>query len=347
MQIIAQILNHWYGENKRNLPWRDNKNPFIVWVSEIILQQTRISQGLPYFQKFMKNFPTIHQLANAQEDEVLLAWQGLGYYSRARNMHFTAKYIVNELNGEFPKTFKELIKLKGIGEYTAAAIASFCFDEAVPTIDGNVYRVITRLFDIDLPIDKSEGKKLVKNICEELIVNSLPKEINQAIMDFGAMLCTPQNPKCSICPLLSKCLSKAENNVNKRPVKSKRISCHLRYFYYLYVYDNESVLIKKRSENDIWKGLYEFPLIETIKKVKFSSIESDDVFKNLIKKNKTKHIEFVEVKPHILSHQKIYTTFILLKTDELEKAGFSKIKKVHLDNYAFPTLISNFLKNNI
>lgn len=343
MQIIAQILNCWYDENKRNLPWRDNKNPFIVWVSEIILQQTRISQGLPYFKKFIKKFPTVNKLANAKEDEVLLAWQGLGYYSRARNMHTTAKYIVGELNGIFPNSFKELIKLKGIGEYTAAAIASFCFDEAVPTIDGNVYRVITRLFDIDLPIDKSKGKKTVKNICETLIVNYLAKNINQALMDFGAMLCTPKNPKCSICPLLTKCLSKAENTVNKRPVKSKKISYHLRYFYYLYVYDNESVLIKKRSENDIWKGLYEFPLIETIKKVKFSSIECDDVFKNLTKKNKTKHIEFVEVKPHILTHQKIHTTFILLKTNKLEGCGYLRIKKEDFNNYAFPTLITNFM----
>lgn len=347
MQIIAQILNNWYDKNRRDLPWRDSKNPFIVWVSEIILQQTKISQGLPYFERFIKKFPTIEKLAYAEEDKILLVWQGLGYYSRARNMHFTAKYIVNELNGEFPNSFKELIKLKGIGEYTAAAIASFCFDEAVPTIDGNVYRVISRLYDIDLPIDKSEGKKLVKNICEKLIINFLPKKINQALMDFGAMLCTPQNPKCSICPLLTKCLSKAENTIEKRPVKSKKLNCQMRYFYYLCVCDNEYILIKKRSGKDIWKGLYEFPLMEKSQKVKFSSIEKDNIFKNFTEKYKIKYIELVETKPHILSHQKIYATFILLKINDLQEDNFFKIKKEELNNYAFPVLITNFLRNNI
>ena len=217
------LITNWYRQNKRDLPWRLTTDPYKIWLSEIILQQTRVDQGLSYYLKFVKEFPTIQALANASEQQVLALWQGLGYYSRARNLHFTAKTISNELNGKFPNSFTSLKKLKGIGDYTAAAIASFSYNEITPVVDGNVYRVLSRVFNIATPIDSSQGKKLFYELAGELISKENPGEFNQSIMEFGALWCKPQNPKCEDCPLQENCLAFENDTVKLLPVKDKKI----------------------------------------------------------------------------------------------------------------------------
>jgi len=344
---MDETLTKWYNKNKRSLPWRDTKDPYTIWISEIILQQTRIDQGTPYFIKFIKTFPNISALANAKEDKVLHLWQGLGYYSRARNLHFTARYIYNELNGDFPNNYNDIIKLKGIGEYTAAAIASFCFKEKVAAIDGNVFRVITRLFDINKPIDKSIGKKEVVDICNELIPADKPDEFNQAIMDFGATICTPKSPKCSDCILSAKCLSKKNNTFLHRPVKSIRTKQKDRYFTYLVLYDNNDTIICKRSKNDIWKELYEFPLIESDDELTMEELKQNTHFRELIVNEKILELKVTKVKPHILSHQKIMSTFITIHTEKIKNDTNTKTSLKSLKNYAFPVLISNFINSNL
>lgn len=344
---IEDTLISWYNKNKRPLPWRNTKNPYPIWILEIILQQTRVDQGTPYFEKFINKYPTIRDLAKASEDDILHMWQGLGYYSRARNLHYSAKYVINELNGIFPNNYKDLLKLKGVGEYTAAAIASFCFKEKVAAIDGNVYRVITRLFDIDKPVDKSEGKKEVKAICNDLIPDHAPDDFNQAIMDFGATVCTPKVPKCNNCPLKTNCIAKNKNTHLKRPVKSISIKQKQRYFAYIILFDNKHILINKRSENDIWKELYEFPLIEFEEPFNMQEIEEHKKFKGIVATENITDLKIVEYKPHILSHQKINSTFILLHSNKLHNNTYTKVLKSKLENYAFPILITNFINAHL
>ncbi len=267
MADFHRLTIDWYRQNKRDLPWRNTKNPYKIWLSEIILQQTRVDQGMNYYLKFIRNYPTIFDLANANEQDILNDWQGLGYYSRARNLHFTAKYISTELNGIFPNQFTEIIKLKGIGEYTASAIASFSFDLPYAVLDGNVYRVLSRVFDISTPIDSTEGKKEFQNLANELIDRENPAEYNQSIMEFGAMLCTPANPNCETCPLSSKCLSFANNTIKDRPLKEKKTKVRNRYFNFAIFKDNDQILIEKRIAKDIWQHLYQFPLFETEKEM--------------------------------------------------------------------------------
>lgn len=344
---IEDTLLKWYHKNKRPLPWRNTKDPFTIWISEIILQQTRIKQGTPYFEKFITRFPTVNDLAIAHENEILHMWQGLGYYSRARNLHFSAKYIKTELKGKFPSNYKDIIKLKGVGEYTAAAIASFCFNERVAAIDGNVYRVITRLFDIKEAIDKSLGKNKVAAICNKLIPKNNPGDFNQALMDFGATLCLPKNPDCENCPLDTKCLSKQNNTQLKRPVKLVRIKQRKRYFTYIVAYDNRHIFINKRKGNDIWKELYEFPLIESDAELNINELKRHESFKQITMNEKVLELKIVKTKPHILSHQKIESTFILLNLSKVSNNSYTKILIQNISKYAFPVLISKFIKSNL
>ena len=216
---FSKIVIRWYSGNNRKLPWRETQNPYFIWLSEIILQQTQVKQGLPYYEAFVKNFPTIYDLAAAEEQTVLKLWQGLGYYSRARNLHFTAQYIVNECNGVFPNTYKTLLKLKGVGDYTASAIASICFGEATAVVDGNVYRVLARYFGIDTPINTTDGIKQFKALAQELIDKKDPATFNQAIMEFGAMQCRPKTPDCLFCPLSTSCIAYNKGRVGELPVK--------------------------------------------------------------------------------------------------------------------------------
>ena len=261
MSKFADILIDWYAENKRDLPWRETKDPYRIWISEIILQQTRVAQGYDYYIRFMERFPDVFTLADADEDEVMKYWQGLGYYSRARNLHAAARSIREA--GEFPKTYEGVLALKGVGEYTAAAICSFAYDIPRAVVDGNVYRVLSRWMGIDTPIDSTTGKKLFAQLAQELMDKSRPALYNQAIMDFGALQCTPASPDCLSCPLADTCLALANRSVDTLPVKQHKTKVTNRFFNYIYVRTGGCTFIRKRTENDIWKNLYEPLLIET------------------------------------------------------------------------------------
>lgn len=340
MADFHRLTIDWYRQNKRDLPWRNTKNPYKIWLSEIILQQTRVDQGMNYYLKFIRNYPTIFDLANADEQEILNDWQGLGYYSRARNLHFTAKYIASELKGIFPNQFLEIIKLKGIGEYTASAIASFSFDLPYAVLDGNVYRVLSRVFDIATPIDSIEGKKEFQNLANELIDKDNPAIYNQSIMEFGALLCKPANPDCEKCPLSSKCLSLANNTINERPLKEKKTKVRNRYFNFLIFKENEQILIEKRISKDIWQHLYQFPLIETEKELNNEDITS--FFQEKI--GLTPH-DLSKPITHILSHQRINTVFYFFDQYPNQKdENWISISKSKIDNYPLPRLIDRFLE---
>lgn len=259
MNIFSEKLIAWYAENKRELPWRDTTDPYIIWISEIILQQTRVAQGYDYFLRFIHRFPNVTALAEAPEDEVMKCWQGLGYYSRARNLHAAAK----SMNGVFPATYEEVRALKGVGDYTAAAICSSAYGMPYAVVDGNVYRVLSRYFGIDTPVDSTEGKKLFAALADEMMDKSQPAVYNQAIMDFGAIQCTPQSPNCLFCPLVDSCSALKEGTITKLPVKQHKTKTTNRYFNYIYVRVGACTYLHKRTEDDIWKNLFEFPLIET------------------------------------------------------------------------------------
>jgi len=334
----------WYSQNKRDLPWRHTKNPYYIWLSEIILQQTRVAQGLPYYESFVKTFPKIEDLARASEQEILKLWQGLGYYSRARNLHFTAKHIVTQLNGRFPDNYADLLKLKGVGDYTASAISSFCFNEKAPTIDGNVYRVLARFFGIETPINTPKAKKEFKLLANELITPNQPALFNQAIMEFGALQCKPKQPDCHNCVLSGACLGLQRNQVASLPFKIKKKPVKKRYFNYLILQtDQNKTYIKKRIEKGIWQNLYEFPLIETLKPTHYKTLLEDQNFIDF-----TADLNF-KLQPitetcivHKLSHQHLYIKFWLLKTSNWSSSSLFWEEVIA---FPFPIVIYNFIKD--
>ncbi|WP_109302260.1 A/G-specific adenine glycosylase [Aquimarina sp. AU474] len=343
---FSKKLITWYLQNKRSMPWRETKDPYRIWLSEIILQQTRVAQGLPYYLSFTEAFPSVFELANAKEDEVLKLWQGLGYYSRARNLHTTAKYVANDLNGVFPDNYKGLLNLKGVGDYTASAIASICYNEVAPVVDGNVYRVLSRYYGIETPINSTDGVKEFKKLASELIDHDKPADYNQAIMEFGALQCKPKSPYCIVCPLNDSCESLKQGMVEKLPIKLRKLKIKKRYFNYLvFLINGEQTIIKQRTGNGIWKGLYEFPLIE-MEDNSIDVIESHDMFKNVI--NGAKH-EITSFKDtpiiHKLSHQHLHTRFYIVKLNDMPKTeGVYKVvnfKEIH--NYPVPILLGNFI----
>ncbi|MDG1477719.1 MAG: A/G-specific adenine glycosylase [Vicingaceae bacterium] len=341
MGFSKEIIG-WYHQNKRDLPWRKTTDPYQIWLSEIILQQTRVDQGLAYFNKFIENYPTVDLLANASEKEVLNHWQGLGYYSRARNLHFTAKLIVNEYKGVFPTEYKDVLSLKGVGEYTAAAITSFAYGLNYPVIDGNVYRVLSRVFGVETPIDSTLGKKEFKELANELIDSKNPADYNQAIMEFGALQCKPKLPKCEDCPLRLSCFALENDLIAELPKKEKKIKQRNRFFNYVVVIDEDNIYLKERTDKDIWIGLYDFPLIESTKKIdSFKTIK--DSYNDSDLSLSEKSIEF----KHILSHQKIYATFWLVnaKNSNYFDANFTKIPLKEINNYPVPKLIDNYLQS--
>lgn len=340
---FSKELISWYSNNKRDLPWRNSKNPYLIWLSEIILQQTQVKQGLPYYEAFVKEFPTVFDLAEASEERVLKLWQGLGYYSRARNLHTTAKYVAYELNGIFPNTYKDLKQLKGIGDYTASAIASIVFEQANAVVDGNVYRVLSRYFGIDTPINSTSGVKDFKLLANSLIDPNHPGDYNQAIMEFGATQCKPKNPYCTKCPLQNRCQAYHKNLIDRLPVKLKKIKVKTKYFNYLVCIDpNKNILFEKRTGNGIWRNLYQFPLIETDK-----SLSSDEFDKLNAKDSVLKNLNFEFTlynetdRIHKLSHQHLYTKFWII---EVDKVLTSSIPLAALHKYPAPVLISNFLE---
>ncbi len=297
----ATILK-WYAEHARSLPWRKTKDPYLIWLSEVILQQTRVQQGLPYFEKFSQHFPSIQDLANASEDLVLRLWQGLGYYSRARNLHKTAKFIAFELRGEFPASYAELIKLPGIGPYSAAAISSFAFDEHQAVVDGNVFRILARFFGIDEDIAQNKTRKTFADLANELMPIGHAALFNQAIMEFGSLQCSP-SPDCSTCPLVQSCFAFASNRVGDLPVKTKNVKISNRFFHYFVIEKNNSFLIQKRLNKDIWQLLHEFYLLEDSEPKDVAILlENDKFLSNL----PGIWQELKPLKPHQLSHQKIF-----------------------------------------
>ena len=342
---FSKVLLQWYLQNKRDLPWRNTTNPYPIWLSEIILQQTRVAQGMPYFLKFTTAFPTIFELANADEETVLKLWQGLGYYSRARNLHKTAQIVAFEFNGVFPNSYADLLKLKGIGTYTAAAIASFSYNEAVPVVDGNVFRVLSRYFDIETDISTSEAKSEFATLAYELLPKDKAYLFNQAIMEFGALHCVPKNPDCTNCIFKDSCLALQKKKVSLLPVKSKKLKVTKRYFNYLVYSDDENkTIIQKRTDKGIWHNLYEFPLIET------ALPESDDQIILLINNrievsNAIINITSITPEPiiHKLSHQHLNIKFWKIDVKGTISDG---IECNQAKKFPFPIVIYNFIEQD-
>ena len=346
MNNFSKILIDWYSEHKRELPWRESTDPYIIWISEIILQQTRVVQGYDYFMRFINRFPDVKTLAEAEEDEVMKYWQGLGYYSRARNLHTAAR----SMNGAFPKTYPEVLALKGVGEYTAAAICSFAYDMPYAVVDGNVYRVLSRYLGIETPIDSTEGKKLLSVLAGEMMDKSRPAVYNQAIMDFGALQCTPQTPVCLFCPLADSCIALSKGLVMKLPVKQHKTKTTNRYLNYVYAHTNTYTFINKRTGDDIWKNLFELPLIETVESVTEEEFLALPDFTKLFASGETPVVHSVcrDVK-HVLSHRVLYANFyeVNLPEDTLSFSSFQKVRTEELGQYAVPRLIHAFLEKYV
>jgi A/G-specific adenine glycosylase len=344
--IFHKTLIKWYLQNKRDLPWRKTTNPYPIWLSEIMLQQTRVAQGMPYFLSFTTAFPTVFDLADASEEQVLKLWQGLGYYSRARNLHKTAQIVAHEMGGIFPDNYKDLLKLKGIGEYTAAAIASFSYNECVPVVDGNVFRVLSRYFDLETDIAQASAKKEFAALALELMPKDDPALFNQAIMEFGALQCVPKNPNCSECVFNSSCAALQKKKVNQLPVKSKKTKVRNRYFNYIVAVDDlENTIIQKRTAKGIWHNLYEFPLIETDKVEDFDTV-ARQINQNFFQENKIKSLlEYNEESIiHKLSHQHLHIKFWKATLKGIISNG---IDLETAKTFPFPIVIHNFIEEKL
>ena len=340
---FSKKLIAWYLRHKRDLPWRHETAPYFIWLSEIMLQQTRVDQGLPYYLKFVEAFPTVQDLANADEQLVLKLWQGLGYYSRARNLHAAAKTVVSDYDGEFPNTKEGLLELKGVGDYTASAIASICYHEAAAVVDGNVYRVLSRYFDIDTPINSTQGIKQFKLLAQELIDSEQPGTYNQALMEFGARHCVPQNPDCDGCIFSDGCRAYQLQKVKDLPVKLKKQKVKKRFFNYIVpLSENSRTKLVQRNQKGIWHKLYEFPLIETDKVVTKSELTSLVAYKNLQQEYKIDALMLFNDDPriHKLSHQHLHTRFWIA---DIKNDPRTDVSIEQLNDYPVPVLIENFI----
>lgn len=337
--MFSDQITEWYKIHKRMLPWRETTDPYKIWLSEIILQQTRVDQGMNYYLKFIEHYPTVNDLAAASEQEVLNDWQGLGYYSRARNLHASAKYIANECGGKFPATYDEIIQLKGVGPYTAAAIASFAFKEVKALVDGNVYRILSRYFDIATPIDSTTGKKEFQLIADSLIPKDQPDLHNQAIMEFGSQQCTPVNPDCTVCVLNDSCRALINQTVSGRPVKEKKTKVRNRYFYYAVFMEKNKICVQKRTQSDIWQHLFEFPLFETDSALNEQELEQHYMETYQLQPEKISG----EVK-HILSHQRIITRFVHFSQIPKELDPLA-IELTVLEKVPLPRLIHRYIED--
>ncbi len=349
MKKFSEKIIYWYQENKRDLPWRNTKDAYLIWLSEIILQQTRVEQGMAYYLKFAKEFPTVKHLAAADDEKVMKLWQGLGYYSRARNLHAAAKVISEKHKGKFPNEHSDILLLKGVGEYTAAAIASFAFNKVHAVVDGNVYRVLSRVFGIETPIDSTEGKKEFYKLANELIDKKNPALHNQAIMEFGAIQCKPVSPDCSVCPLNTMCFAYAKKRITELPIKAKKTKVRCRYFNYIVLHHKTLTALNKRGEGDIWNSLYDFPLIETNKELGEDQFLKSKDWKNFIDGAQYTVKSIPVSYKHILSHQKIYARFWEIECakpfDKLLPETAVVIKTKELHQYAVPRLIDIYLES--
>ncbi|MBS1623130.1 MAG: A/G-specific adenine glycosylase [Bacteroidetes bacterium] len=343
---FSSLLLDWNRHsNDRQMPWKGERDPYLVWLSEIILQQTRVEQGLPYFLRFKESYPTLRHLADAPEDDVMRLWQGLGYYSRARNLHHTAKQIAYELKGIFPSTYHDIVKLKGIGPYTAAAISSFIFGERQAVVDGNVIRVLARVYGIETPFDTTDGKKQFSHLAQELISAEHPGEYNQAIMDFGATVCTPLSPKCGECPFAEMCVAYKQGLIEDLPVRSKKIVKKERFFYYLVLKDEKEMVVSKRSRDDIWKGLYILPYIESDKAIRRNIGQAVSDYLG----QKVKVAGYSKPYSQQLTHQSHQSVFIFVEGIDLQNVHIDGAVRVPLDKlstFGFPKVVHLFLVEN-
>ena len=340
-EFTKHILE-WGATVDRQMPWKNEKDPYLIWLSEIILQQTRVEQGLPYFLAFRKKYPNITLLAAAPQDDVLKLWQGLGYYSRARNLHTAAKYVADELGGKFPGTFEEIKKMKGVGDYTAAAIASFAYNHPHAVLDGNVYRVLSRYFGIHTAIDSTDGKKEFAKLADSLVPTDVPGKYNQAIMDFGALQCKPANPDCPICPLNDKCYAYKKGEVSLLPIKEKKLKRTKRYFNYLVITYKGKYYLTKRMQKDIWQNLYEFPKVESEKAVGIKAMER--MVPHLWLKD---GLQPVATYKQQLTHQEINAVFYRCEVvQKPENEDWIAVEREKVGNFAFPKIIDWFLKDN-
>lgn len=343
--FTAQLLQWNQHENKRVMPWKGEKDPYKIWLSEIILQQTRVEQGLDYYNRFIAKYPSVKQLAAAPEQEVFKLWEGLGYYTRCKNLIATANFIVSELKGKFPNTYDGILNLKGIGPYTAAAIGSFAFGLPYAVVDGNVFRVLARYFGIDTAIDSVNGKKIFTALAEELLARDQPGIYNQALMDFGAVVCKPQLPLCRQCPLNENCIAFLKKAVSEYPVKEKQIRKRTRWFYYAVISNSNNVFVKKRGEKDIWENLYEFVLIEKTSPATVEEIVAS--IRELFPKKTNLELESLsDVYKQQLTHQTICGQFLQIKTTRIAKLkGYEKVNIEELEKLPFPKFITNYLKD--
>ena len=344
MNSVADILLDWYAREGRDLPWRRTRDPYRIWLSEVILQQTRVAQGTEYYFRFTERFPDVASLAAAPEDEVLKLWQGLGYYSRARNLHAAARQVVERFGGRFPVALEEVRSLRGVGDYTAAAICSAAYDAPCAVVDGNVYRVLARLFDLDAPIDSTAGKRAFAELAQSQLDTAHPGRYNQAIMDFGALRCIPSSPRCEACPLAGRCLALAAGTVAARPVKQGKTRVRDRWFNYLHVSSGDRTLLRRREGRDIWQGLYEFPLIETEGPAELPELVRLPQFRELLGDAPWHLVRSIPLSKHQLSHQTLHAVVHRIETTSLTPAAAAMaVPTAALGDYAVPRLIDRYL----
>lgn len=345
---VSSVLIGWYKKNARNLPWRQTRDPYRIWLSEVILQQTRVEQGRPYYQKFVNRFPSVFDLARADEEAVLKLWQGLGYYSRARNLLKTARQVVADFDGRFPSDFTALKKLPGIGDYTAAAISSFAFELPHPVVDGNVQRFLSRYLGMGLPINSAKGKKKITLAAQLIFNDKFPALHNQAIMEFGALQCKPVNPSCNLCPLLAGCVAFQKKSVHRLPLKIKNSPPVDRFLHYLVINSPGGILVRKRTGNDIWKNLYDFPAIESGRQLSPRQLMKTQAWKKLFGSCRVHLVSVSSTYDHKLSHQALHCIFLIIKAgNHLPASGqFRKVPLKNLHSLAVPRLIERFLSEN-
>jgi A/G-specific adenine glycosylase len=353
-QLFSTWLTQWYRAHKRDLLWRHTQDPYKIWLSEIILQQTRVAQGLPYYQRFIEQYPTIHDLARASEESILRLWQGLGYYSRARNLHACARMVVDQFQGNFPETYQELLQLKGIGPYTAAAIASIAFKEPVPVVDGNVYRVLARIFGLEADIASTSGKKVFYTLAQSLIPAEFADEYNQAIMDFGAIQCTPHKPLCNTCIFKTHCVAFQTNKQKLLPVKKSLVKIKKRFFHYFVIQTTDHLYMRLRKSADIWQGLYDFYLVEDAQLKEFEELEDELIA--LIKHHQLPVVKAPKCYQYTLTHRRLYTYFFYIQaTQPFIQAAKRLFTQTHSKAFTLeatkalpkPILISSFLEKSL
>lgn len=348
MNGFSQPIYQWYSIYKRTLPWRDTRDPYLIWISEVILQQTRVAQGMPYYYRFAERFPDAKALAEAPEDELMKLWEGLGYYSRARNLHFAAKSILKNYKGKFPADYESIRKLKGVGDYTAAAIASIAFGLPYAVVDGNVIRVLSRYFGIFTSAHTTEGKRMFMNLARQMLLVNNPGMHNQALMEFGALICTPKKPDCTNCPINQSCSALLNGNIEDLPVKQKSIKKTIRYFLFVLMESSSQILIEKRIHSDIWRNLFQLPLIECDQLIDDPEILMRPYITAILNINGNQLSDISPVYMHKLTHRTILARFIRIHCTDLSLIDekLIRVNKEEIYKFAFPVLIKKYLVEN-